>query len=380
MTDQQGIFGYPALPQTETKLSDPDLMQSEVLDQHEPKSATRFILDEARFNDSWKWARWQGYSLPGQDPKLKTCGKWFFKGCLNLHLHEFSKIYLRMVQKECCRSCCSLCVESWANRIANRMTTRISKWAEITHKKASHVIISLPKDRHNIPLKDLKHEIKLIKKLVGINASADVLHPFRFSISKGTPKAEPHIHCIVFGWIQNTKEVYELTGYLVKKISTLKNEIDVFRTSKYILTHAGIKTRRHAVVYTGNVSYSKLKLQKEDIEPVLCPGCNEELVDLRISPQYMDKPPPFEVGFVGFTDFQGMEVIEDYDNHYYDEDWTITSSRQENLKRQALRQKLDRKKARIKDKLDLKLKYCQKLENFIQDKQGLIIKVGDPRS
>lgn len=137
----------------------------------------------------------------------------------------------------------------------------------------------------------IKKEFRKIQKQVGINASAVVLHPFRFVTDKGEPYVSPHFHVIAFGWIQNTKEVYEKSGWIVHNISTLKNEVDYFRTSKYLLTHAGVRPATHAVVYTGHISYSKLKLPEEETEEPQCPHCDLKLERLRLVPAYADKPP-----------------------------------------------------------------------------------------
>ena len=320
------------------------------LDKKPPVSATRFLLDEARFSDSWSRIFWNGFGLPGQGQPLFSCEKWGFKGCLNHYEHEGGKNFVMMYQKNCARSSCVLCVESWANRIANRITQRVQKWMEISHRKSSHVVISIPDNMRLKPLKEIKKELKKVKKMVGINADAAILHPFRFEGGKGIPHTSPHFHLIAFGWIKDTKECYEKTGFVVKKISTLKNEVDVFRTAKYLLTHAGVKKKNHAVTYSGKISYSKLRIIKEDVEPLMCPHCPLELVDLRIIPQYLDRPPDFEPGYIGLTSFAGLEVIEDYDNHYYDDNWIMYSSKNERIKKNELeyRQNLLDENKRIK--------------------------------
>jgi len=85
--------------------------------------------------------------------------------------------------------------------------------------------------------------------------------------------------------------VLAVLGILAHKISTLKNEVDYFRTSKYLLTHCGVRPGTHAMVYTGSVTYGKLKLTEEEIEPAKCPHCDLGLANLRIIPYMLDKPP-----------------------------------------------------------------------------------------
>lgn len=273
-----------------------------------------------------------------------------------------------MIEKQCARRRCPLCYESWMNREANSMTRRITKMMQISHRKVSHVDISLPKSMYQLSIKQINKKIKPILKKAGILGGSKVLHPFRFHDKKSwVPYVSPHFHLICFGWILNTAEIHEKTGIIINKISTLYNETDVFRTSKYQLTHCGIKDGKDAVVYFGSISYSKLKVEKEEKESVTCPYCPLELVHLRINPQYLDKPPPFELGFTGLTSFSGFVPIEKYNIVYYDEYWReITTS-----KEMALQKKLNSEKLKLihQKKLQIqqrKSKLCCTLNNWIQ--------------
>lgn len=153
-----------------------------------------------------------------------------------------------------------------------------------------------------------------------MTGSDDIFHPFGFEKSKGTPDKSPHFHLIAFGWIDGNKvgEAYRKTGMFVKKICTLKKEDQYFATSKYLLTHAGVKPGTHAVAYTGSVHYGKLFIPEEEVESPKCPYCDLGLQNLRVSPRVLDRPPDFEPGFEGLTDYPHLEIIEDYDQHYYD--------------------------------------------------------------
>lgn len=214
------------------------------------------------------------------------------------------------------------------------MTKRLTYWSQILKQNksklfnASHVVMSIPSRPYLQDMKTIKKEFKRVQKEVGVNASAVVLHPFRFVTGKADPYPSPHFHAIAFGWIDNTKEVYEKTGWLVHKISTLKNEVDYFRTCKYLLTHSGVRPGTHAVVYTGKISYSKLKLPEEETEEPQCPHCDLKLERLRLIPHLLDKPPPFDPGFIGLSAFSAVEPIEDYDYHYYDDSWNVLTTRQ----------------------------------------------------
>ena len=376
--------GYPALPQSDKfwRQSALDEIQNMVhesekeistilsfvdLDDHAgEKSSTRHMLDVARFSPFWKNISWNNYTLPGQGTELETCGKWGFRGCLNTFEHEQNKTYVDSFQKQCCRSTCPECVESWTNRQANSMTRRVTAWAEITKSKCSHIVISLHESMYDMEVKEIKKLLKKVKKDIGITGSVDIPHPFRFKRDgKGTPYVSPHYHLMAFGWIKGdkVKQVYEKYGIFIKKIRTVETQ-KIFPTCKYILTHAGVKPHVHTAVYTGSLSYSKLKLPKEVIEPSMCPYCPMELVLLRINTSYLDKPPPFDVGFTGLTDFEGFEYITDYDYHFYDSQWNMTSTKEANLRKKAIQETAEILKKRVAEKQRLKSKGTQKLELY----------------
>ena len=89
--------------------------------------------------------------------------------------------------------------------------------------------------------------MKKIKEDIGITASADILHPFRFSKDgKSTPYISPHLHMIAFGWIngQKVKEVYEEHGIVIKNIRPIETK-KIFPLAKYLLTHAGVQENTH---------------------------------------------------------------------------------------------------------------------------------------
>lgn len=330
------------------------------------RSATRFVLDDVVKSGVWKGFTWDSYTLPGQGSSLKSCHKWFNKGCLNRHLHERGDVFVASILKQCARSGCPLCFESWMNREANAMTRRITKMMEISKRKVSHVTVVFPPSMHNYPAKKLSRILRPYLKKVGIIGGSKVLHPFRFDKeNKWMPKIFPHYHLICFGWIENTAEIYEKTGIIINKISTLYNETDVFRTVKYQLTHCGVKEKTHSVTYFGNISYSKLRVEKEEIELFLCPECSLEIDFINISSEYRGEPPPFGIGFTGFTQWNGFVPIDRYDLHYYDDNWNlVTTSKIMSLENQEKREKQEKKLQRIKNKFDNKSRLSQKIDKF----------------
>ena len=108
-------------------------------------------------------------------------------------------------------------------------------------------------------------------------------------ISSGDPKNElrlwyirPHFHLIGYGWIENTQQVYNKTGYVVKN---LKARDSVFMTALYQLSHAGYREGQHTVTWIGcmsNRKYCELDPTPELPKTMpVCPECHKELKPVR---------------------------------------------------------------------------------------------------
>jgi len=228
---------------------------------------------------------------------------------------------------------------------------------------ASHVVMSVPDSMHGLSVKEIKSRLADVKKDVGIVGSMDILHPFRFDKRNDMrPYASPHVHMIAFGWIQNVKESFERHGIIVKKISTLQKEYDYFNTCKYLLSHCGVRDSKHAVVYTGAVSYSKLSMPKKDDEGESCPHCGEKLKLGRIPddklPFLTGIPPPFD-GPGDYLTFFPLEEADFYTETFYDPDNYWQAIGQIDIKEDRLEGKLERpglpraEREFLQNKLDL---------------------------
>ena len=124
-------------------------------------------------------------------------------------------------------------------------------------------------------------------KRAGIEGGLDIVHPFR---KKGKEwYLSPHFHYLAFGWVSSTNEIFQKSGWLVKNIGIRENPIG---TIMYLLSHAGVKKRRHSITWFGNLSYSKLKVEKLDFH-IKCPECNGNFQRLICFVDGMvAKPPP----------------------------------------------------------------------------------------
>jgi len=249
-----------------------------------------------------------GWKLPATQPPKEDCGKWKFKGCLDVKAHgnsEFkNKIFVKTFQKSCFRACCELCVKKWAGREANKATRRIEKYAKLSKKPAKHIIVSVPSWQYNLDHKSMKKEAYRILRTVGAIGGAMIFHPFRFSQSEQAWIYSPHFHIVGFGWIGDTQELYDKEGWVVKN-KGLRNT--VFGTFLYLLSHCGIKERTHSLVWFGDLSYSKLKMEKEP-ETDICPICNAKLRPIYYYGLLGAPPPECECEI--FLDPEGWHLLE----------------------------------------------------------------------
>jgi len=321
ITQTVPLKGYPVNPQSTQEIND-----------FTPKSSTRFVLDFAIKQKSWQLAIWMGYILPGQTHKLLSCGKFGLLICKNHTQHPESKDYAIGYRKKCFRSGCPLCVEAWANRMAGRVAKRV--WTYVDHlfdtgyayPNPFSFVVSFPESMYDYDVKKLKKVLRMAKKAVGITASVDILHPWRFDKKNNmAPYVSVHYHGIGFGGINGkaVDKLYQDYGIVVKKLRTLKTESGVFVTAKYNLSHAGVKARTHALTYTGDLSYnSKVIHVTDDESPPKCPHCPLELkpgrIPLKRLPFLTGIPPPFKIDEGILTDYP-LEYCLDNDFHYYDD-------------------------------------------------------------
>lgn len=363
----ESAYRYPVLPQTILPYE-----KNRARDEDFDKSSTRYILDEAIKSPEWKNFSWHGFRLVGQGEPYATCGKWGVKGCLNSHLHNGQGNYFEPYQKFCGRPSCSSCIEAWSNQEANRATKRHARRIEVLGGKASHVIFSPPDSMIGEDYKKIESEFRKIAKRVGVTGNCEVFHPARFDGKKMIPIPSPHFHGVSYGWFsgEEISKINKESGWVVKKIRTLQNEGDIFALIKYLLSHAGLHQRlitlksgkksmrtQHTVKWTGDVSYRKLKVEKEAKEPKNCPGCNEELVRLVLKEGFLvfqTIPPPNN--FVGFSHFNGFELVKTFDKTtYYNENWTKVRLEESDEIEAKLEASVTGKKTSY---------FCQRLESF----------------
>ena len=282
---------YPAL--TQSNFENPNNFKNYV----KSARATKIIVDEQgnihKGETYWSRAYFDGFGLPAQGQAKPYCKKWVSWGCNNLKQHPKNKHYAEHEQKTCKIAHCPKCFESWINRQANRSTRRFSKFAQNKKFNFRHIVLSPPPQRaKHMSYDDLKKWLNQVLKIANIETCAIVFHPFRFhDREKIQPYVSPHFHLIVYGKITNTTEFYNKTRWLIKNKGDLKKDVDIFNCVRYLLSHAGVRKKTHVIRYLGDISYRKLKVEKEPQRHV-CPYCSLPLTIFFIKDSSKSLKPP----------------------------------------------------------------------------------------
>ena len=299
---------YPANPQT-------ILNKIDVSHLHHSWSAYQNYVHQAQTSPYWKNAEYEGFTLVAQGQSKEYCKKWISYGCDNVKQHPNKQHYAEHQLKSCKVAFCPKCFESWIGRQANRTTRRLSKFLESRkirkHYKFRHIILSPPNTSKNTPYKNLKKFLDFALKVANIRTCAIVFHPFRFNKDKSVPVFSPHFHLLVYGHVTNTTEFYNKTKWFIKNKGELKTDKDIFSCVRYLLSHAGVRKSTHAVRYLGDISYRKLKVEKE-AKISHCPYCELPLRIFFINFTSGHKPPPID--HVGLWDSSCFRPVEDIDN------------------------------------------------------------------
>jgi len=253
---------------------------------------------------------WDGWHMTGYDDPLDSCGKWSWRGCLDHHKHENGKIEAQSYQMKCIRSKCKKCYGSWIARETSKAYKRIKKfdiWFA-GRDKIKHVIVSVPRWEQGKPLEELRKDMRKLCKRAGLRGGLDVVHPFRCKDGKWF--FSPHFHVMAYGWVKGTENIFKDKGWIIKNKGIRKS---IKGTISYILSHAGIKKRRHTLTWWGELSYSKLTLQKEDQEEYKhrCTQCEAVYRPLICFKEgYRREPPPTDLIFS--DDPYGWYYLEDF--------------------------------------------------------------------
>jgi len=270
-------------------------------------------VQQATDSKEWKHANFEDFVLPAQSQAKAYCNKWISYGCDNIKQHPRNQHYAEHTLKTCKVSHCPLCFESWIGRQANRSTKRLSKFLEKKRFNFRHVMLSPPPDQaKNQSYDSLKKWLQTAMTVANIQTALVVFHPFRFQDKKKSmPYFSPHFHLLVYGHITNTTEFYNKTKWNIKNLGNLEKDKDIFTCVRYLLSHAGVKKGTHTVRYLGDISYRKLKVEKEKVIPH-CPYCFLPLKIFSINFDSKHEPPPID--HVGLWDSSCFSPVDDNGN------------------------------------------------------------------
>ncbi len=273
------------------------------------------IFEQMHNSINWFSIQEDDWHLPATKEPHVWCGHWSTVGCLNVKAHENTeakgKGFVKRFQRSCYRADCETCFKKWLARESNKATRRIEKYEKLSGKNAKHIIISVPSWLYYKPKKELAKQSYKILKDVGCIGGTTIFHPFRKHVVYVNNEIKfewyysPHFHVIGFGWIEKTTENYYKNGWVVKNKGFRDS---TFATFYYQLSHAGIKKHNHTLVWFGSLSYSKLKVEKEDVERNMCPYCSAKLRHVEPYGLFAIKPPDVEIELL--VDLEGWRYVE----------------------------------------------------------------------
>lgn len=274
-----------------------------------PASKRSEIFEQLHESTNWHTIEHDGWHLPATKESHDWCGNWYTRGCLNVKAHQNieakGKGYVKTFQRHCYRADCEVCYKKWMARESNKSTRRIEKYEKKSKKRVKHIIISPPSWIQYKSKKELTQESYKILKKLGCIGGTIIFHPFRYDRGYKEWKYSPHFHILGFGWIECVAENYQENGWIVKNKGVRES---TFATIYYQLSHAGIKKNNHALVWFGDLSYSKLKIEKEEIERDICPYCKAKLKEVESYGLFYCKPPDLEVELL--VDLEGWRYVE----------------------------------------------------------------------
>lgn len=255
---------------------------------------------KSKFSDwyettNYSQVQWNGWRMTGHDEPLETCNQWAWRGCLEHKQHVGGKIEAQSYKMKCLRSRCRKCYGSWIAKETAKATKRIQKFEMwyAGRDKVKHVIVSVPRWEQGKTLEELRKDMRKLCKRAGLRGGLDVIHPFR--CKDGKWYFSPHFHVLAYGWVKGTENIFKEKGWIIKN-KGIRQSIN--GTVSYILSHAGIKKRRHTLTWWGELSYSKLKLEKEEETEKnhCCSFCGSTYRPLIcFKDGFKHKPPPIEL-------------------------------------------------------------------------------------
>ena len=233
---------------------------------------------DIKLNFSWVFT----WNRAGQGDAYPTCGmfeKW--EGCLNVDQHSDGQAVIKRIHYHCYRLECPVCTEPIKGskygpsiiRAADRMNHRIESYMQLVKEDPCHYTISPPPKKRFNSYHQMRRKMNEIAEIYGINAAAVIFHPQRQSKKTKKWRIGPHFHLLGFGWIDNVRELYKKTGWIVKNLGVRKSKRERLGTLCYQLSHCGVHKNYHTVTYLGGLSGRKFKAPPMPKKTSTCPEC-----------------------------------------------------------------------------------------------------------
>lgn len=282
---------------------------AKIIDEDDDFDLENWSIDDYRLFTNWDIVEHNDWNLPGTKEERSYCASWKTRGCTHIENHNHpdyqGKAYVKHYKWYCKRRCCKICFEKWIAREANAATKRIEEFARKTGRTPIHMVLSISNWDSEKDFKEMKKKARKILDQIGIVGGDLIFHPFRFNKKLRCWYYSPHFHCVCFGNIPTgkiTTSYYE-NGWIIKYLGPRKS---VFSTMYYLLAHCGVKKGVSSVTWFGELSYGKVKKEKEPNRNV-CPLCGRKLVDLH----YEGIDPPFIIGqeFEGYVSTEGWHEV-----------------------------------------------------------------------
>lgn len=218
----------------------------------------------------------------------ETCGKIAYLGCPELTFDQHRKHDLKVIRCSCNRADCPICFEGWVTLEAHRTVERFEAadkqlGARASFKFIKHVVVSPPQGAYDAVggFRKLRARAYRIARRAGLKGGQAIFHPFRWGADAWY--WSPHFHMLGHGWIDETSELFESTGWVVKNLGLRSS---LYQTVRYELSHAGLegiqpyaKSRVRTITWWGQVSYAKLHVERV-LERQTCSVCGRELVEM----------------------------------------------------------------------------------------------------
>lgn len=293
-------------------------------------------IEDYQLLTNWKTAEHDGWSLPAAKEPHYWCGQWNTKGCTRIedHLSHDGKIYALRYQLSCFRPSCKTCWKKWIGRQSNVATRKIERYQKKSKLSPIHIVLSVSEWDYDLDFNKMKQKARKILREISVRGGSLIFHPFRFNKNIRCWYYSPHFHLVCFGFIPKGSlvESYHQNRWFVKYLGTRKS---VFATFYYLLSHCGIKHKKRAITWIGDLSYSKLE---KEIFPHKgkCPLCGRKLVEIYYDG--WDPPIPQDSFFEGFIDSEGWYPVKTEHERYQSQDFGYASTRKLNSTLESLEQ------------------------------------------